>query len=398
MPLEMLDLPLELIELIVDRLPDDDSLRSCCLVASIFRRRCQQRLWCSLHLQVRVSRHAGGSRGRSRTYTEIAAILNTSPHLAGYVTKVYMHLSRMSNWANQELAAESILRRLTHVRKARISGSRTCSTEHALVAEVLDWTLEILRAHGMMARLLLHRVKLPLDVLCRVLRSAPSIDFGATSVAHSSSISSPSTSGSPPGCAMKTLQVVRSPAVAALLLRPEFAPYTSSLGVLSFEVVVRKESNRSNFALCFLAAQTLEFIHLGFLDKTVSDDAGSVLPSHLPPLRHLVVSFHTHHGGATWLPPPFLMSLLSSSSAPTLAHITLNFIPKPAEDITRIFYPDNALSELDRALDIHPTVKRVSWHVVHLGPANFKEVSAALRRALRKSSAKGLLVIKGLSM
>ncbi|KAJ7052249.1 hypothetical protein C8F01DRAFT_1261962 [Mycena amicta] len=251
MSVGIVNLPLELIELIVDELPDYDSLRSCCFVASIFRIRCQKRLWAWLRLSPRAS---FGSRWR--TYTEIAAILDVYPHLAAYVTRVNIVLpDKNTPWysADHEVAAESILRRLTRIRETTIIGVEY-SFGVAAITEVLDRALQILRAHGTMAQLMLYSVqRLPLDIMHRVLSSAPSIVLLETGVADSSSIPSPSARRSLPGSGpIETLRVESSPTVTALLLRPEFAPYTNSLKKLSFDV--RKQSKASNFALCFLSA------------------------------------------------------------------------------------------------------------------------------------------------
>ncbi|KAJ7052271.1 hypothetical protein C8F01DRAFT_1171503 [Mycena amicta] len=366
----MVDLPLELIELIVDQLPDDDSLR----------------LWSSLRL---------GSWRPWRTYTEIAAILDACPHLAGYVTKVSISLHR---WAN-EVVTESVLRRLTHLREVTIAGRPDFSKEDALVAEVLDRILNTLRAHGTMTQLALRHVrKLPLDVMHRILITAPSLDLVSTSVELSPSI--PSASGSlPRSRPTESLRLRNSGTVARLLLLPEFAPYyANSLKNLSSHVNQRLEG--SNVALCFLAAQTLESIVLHFLNYTLSHDLGSVLPSHVPCLRHLTLGLPARHGVA-WIPPPCLINVLFPSCAPVLACITLDLQgPKESHhfpiDYTRIFHPD-VLMELDDASSAHPALERLHWCIYrHLGshPTNLDTVSAALRPALPASSAKGLLVIE----
>ncbi|KAJ7052263.1 hypothetical protein C8F01DRAFT_1236578 [Mycena amicta] len=393
MPVGIVNLPLELIELIIDELPDRDSLRSCCFVASIFRIRCQKRLLAWLRLSPRAS---FGSRWR--TYTEIAAILDVYPHLAAYVTRVNIVLpDKNTPWysADHEVAAESILRRLTHIRETTIIGVEYSIQEVPVITEVLDRALEILRAHGTMTQLLLQSVqRLPLDIMHRVLSSAPSIVLLETGVADSSSIPSPSARRSLPGSGpIETLRVERSSTVTALLLRPEFAPYTNCLKKLSFDV--RKQSKASNFALCFLATRTLECLDLSFVEHRLAHDTGSALPSHLPCLRQLALTFYPHQDDIRrqWIPPPFLISALSPSGAPVLARITINLIFPTA--YAEIFDPD-VLMELDEAFSAHPALENVHWSIffeLFSHPALFATVSAALQRALPKSSAKGYRLV-----
>ncbi|KAJ7069505.1 hypothetical protein C8F01DRAFT_1112996 [Mycena amicta] len=397
MPVEN-DLPLEIIELIVDELPDDASLRSCSLVASIFRLPCQKRLLCSFQLSYHT-----GLWGRWRTYAEAAAILDAYPHFAGYVTTVYMHFPEMrTDWADNEVAAQSVLRRLTLVRTAEITGELGATTDFAAIAQVLDRVLDTLRVHGTMTRLVLHQFhELPLDVIRRVLISAPSLAFLSTTVVNTSSI--PSASGFLPGSRkrIQTLRIGGNQNIAALLLLPEFASYTSSLRELSFDI--EGHLRESNFALCASAAQTLEYIAISFLYHTLSHDASNFLPAQLPALRQLAITFFTHHsesGNANdWLPLSFLISVLSTSRAPALNHITIRLSTRTQNispnQYAHIFRPD-LLRELDNVLVGHPALRQIHCSVQFSpdrDPTRLDTFSSALHCALPKSSAKGLLVI-----
>ncbi|KAJ7068841.1 hypothetical protein C8F01DRAFT_624437 [Mycena amicta] len=397
MSLTIVDLPFELIELIVDQLPDNDSLRSCCLTASILRLPCQKRLLRSLRLSYRA-----GFPGW-RTYTEVAAVFDASPPLAGYVTSVFILFAGARNeWDHHKAAAESVLRRLTHVRTAEIRGAGISPRfDKGLIVEVLDSVLDILRTHGTMSQLGFHRVHgIPLDVMRRVFTSAPSLTFrDATSVEDSSSPSLLSVGSLPGRGLFETLQVGVCPTVTALLLRPEFAPYTNSLRNLSF--YAEKQSEGSNFALCFLATQTLQCIELIFPYKTLAHDPASMLPSHLPSLRRLLLTLHNNRFFPTWKPPYFLLSLLSPSNAPVLTDIALelSFSPPhaiPVDGYTGIILASPLMEMLDTAFVGHPALERVHWSVLFPPKVKLDTFSAALHRALPKSSARGLLLIEDL--
>ncbi|KAF7302339.1 hypothetical protein HMN09_00867500 [Mycena chlorophos] len=81
-------IPPELINAIVEHIPDDASLRSCCLAASIFRSPCQKRLFHSLSLHL----PSGGGTSDRKPFHALAKRFEENPHLTSLVKHLSLHL------------------------------------------------------------------------------------------------------------------------------------------------------------------------------------------------------------------------------------------------------------------------------------------------------------------
>lgn len=271
------DLPPELIEAIVEAVPDDspESLQYVCLVASIFRVPCQKKLL--HHLQIAHSilpQTYVTPIGRRHSYEEITAFLDDHPHVALYVTRVTVFFTgQASKWSGPEhkSAAESVLGRLTRIREAEFCAEAFYDAARSFsTAEVFEWSFDILRGHGTLQRLRVKSIaNLPADVMCRIFHSAPALEISTTTVADFDSSFSPSPGLSARG-AIKTLKLAgNNRLVETLLLRPEFSPLTNSLKnlivLLGLSVDSQTPNNLSPFALTFLASETLEYIDIAFV-------------------------------------------------------------------------------------------------------------------------------------
>nr|GAT48292.1 predicted protein [Mycena chlorophos] len=138
----LVDIPPELIDAIVEHIPDVASLKSCSLVSPIFRFPCQKRLHHSLDL---IFAGPDSQRDPRRTLEAVSRRFEESPHLAGFVTRLFVQL--VSPWCgadNQSVSARLVFDVIGQVKKAKIVAPghgplSWSSSPPGLQSAVLEW-------------------------------------------------------------------------------------------------------------------------------------------------------------------------------------------------------------------------------------------------------------------
>nr|GAT48295.1 predicted protein [Mycena chlorophos] len=173
-------IPPELIEAIVEHVPDVASLKSCSLVSPIFRFPCQKRLHPSLHLEF----VGPDSQRYRRTSEAVSRRLEESPHLASFITHLTLEIITPWNGPDDQSAfARRVFARLGHVKKTRIFGGRLggaiwsslwSSLPPDLESAVLDW-LAHRGSTEPLQELLLANISLPEAALPVIFSAAASL-------------------------------------------------------------------------------------------------------------------------------------------------------------------------------------------------------------------------------
>ncbi|KAJ7069530.1 hypothetical protein C8F01DRAFT_516567 [Mycena amicta] len=238
----------------------------------------------------------------------------------------------------------------------------------------------------------------------RIFSAAPNLDLTGVSVEADKS-SAPARQVEPL-VSIRRLSAHNSDSAIALLLQPEFVPYTRSLKNL-FIPLYSTTALAVLSPLCLAAAETLECIQ--FNDPSCDDWAvirepqlGFHLPPRLPRLGHLSLTIdhwcrYAEDFYPLWLFSDILLSGLSPSTTPVLTHLAIHLILHVGygtEDSAEVL-----MQALDNAFVCHPTLATVHWSYrvapAPLGAREEKRLCLAfyeiLRNALPQASAKGLL-------
>ncbi|KAJ7052327.1 hypothetical protein C8F01DRAFT_1164993 [Mycena amicta] len=412
-------LPPELIELIVERVDDVASLKSLSLTTSAFRIPCQKYLLQYLHLSL-VAYDPRRGKYLHKTYAEVDARFEHYPHLAGYVSQLFIDVDIWSGADKDELdagvrAAGAALHRLTNVKNLTILSSVLPDLWEAwdrlplgLTDAVLYW-LELV-GHGSPTGTLrdltvANIARFSPAAIQRFLAAAPSVTLEQLTVIEEDAAEGQASIPAKEHRSVERLSIHGSPSVTALFLRPEFLTYAHSLRALtlglgvSFDAVVE---------LCSANADTLEYLHLHssntfqVLDEETTTNLALRLGSPLSRLRHLCVSLSSHYleqhtDSVSIVLPAFL--------TPAFTHLTLDvpIIPKHnAGVVQKHTFSDRLLSAFDTALCEHPALTTVCWRPdirVFPGdrtkPMHFSAFCKAITEGMPGAFAKGLFVFSG---
>ncbi|KAF7307199.1 hypothetical protein MIND_00513500 [Mycena indigotica] len=353
-------LPLEIYGCIVDEIPGSDicSLRECSLAASVFRRLCQERLFSDLWINLgtptydmrETDLYLDGDRYKYRPRA-INEMLDESPHLADYFATVCVSLPNLSSsWAEHEPDMRRLLQRLTSIHTMTIEGRYPAPK--ALTIVVIQWLLDIFQAHKELEYLKYRRTDITSSLLRQSLGAATELTFREVGVfkdVDGNSLPSISTPTKPP---LTELNIIKSPAICALLAQPSFGPYLWEVCDLYQNDIERDDI----LPPCFAVAATLERLQCYFDDlETVPS-----FPASLPRLRELVFSMPRH----SYDLPAVLVNLLAQGGVPSLVNLELRlklYAVFP-DKLERQFQAQATLyKEFDDAIVMHPTLKAVEW-------------------------------------
>ncbi|KAJ7052304.1 hypothetical protein C8F01DRAFT_1171713 [Mycena amicta] len=393
----MVSLPTELIELIIGNISDFRTLKSACLAASVCRRACQIRLHSSLDL-------GSPDDHRCRTYPEAAKHFGASPHLAGYVTALLIHLPSQAADNIIGAAAGRVLCRLTGVRTATIvgpskNGPRWTELAPGVTTAVVDWLAWIPK----LQQLTLWNVdQLPPPVLHRILVASKSLIVFDVSF-EDATVSPLLAPAEHVSTGPERLSASGSGGIYALLVLPEFQQYTQSLRSLTMYFDHELEAE-----VCSLATGNLEGIELYFNELIESPHIR--FPTCLPHVRDLLFTLSDFQlrWNVDWL-PTVLDALLPERATPALTTITFRVRIYVSDASVSVYTLSAPLMEnMDDLIVAHPALTAVYWvcdiilfvgHPNEDAPAHFAAFSGAVRRALPKALDKGLLSIeKGLAI
>ncbi|KAF7294303.1 hypothetical protein HMN09_01159300 [Mycena chlorophos] len=400
---ELIDAIVELLRLPNGRL-DQTSLKSCCLVASAFREPCQRRILQYLEMSCEEENASGGKL----TLARVAACLARSPHLASYVTKLYVWVvprDKASRW-DEGFPAE-LLGRLTNVRVCELVCAYVDICWNDLPvgfsAAVLDWltlqrgTMRVLGIYDQMA-------DIPLPALHRIFAAAPKLRLETSTMEQGPvQLSDVLIAAEGLPVILQDLTLVDDPFTAALVRHPGFARYFRNL-----RSVVLSEPF-ATLPLLSLAAGTLECLELRYEDLHRRGNSPPFTFPHLPRLSQLTIAgLMIGLGGPQSPPGAYERSRASLTTLglniPSLTHITFQILTHFTARLIQhhpttcpCLVPAAGLGQLDDVLSAHPTLTAVRVTLQDAGEVkdiHFNGFEASLKTAFAKVVAKGMLEVK----
>ncbi|KAF7345334.1 hypothetical protein MSAN_01910300 [Mycena sanguinolenta] len=302
-------LPPELVQTIVAEVDDIPSLKACALAASMFCNASQRILFRSFTLEPIL-------------VPASSTILEESPHIASYITRLSIQLGTYIDDASNERLSQNLQKnfanlKLANVRQCIMNGSFHCPKQTpTFVPALLDFLLRqpLCELHVSSA------VQVAPATILRLLTAAPVISFSEVYIEKHSK---------------------------ALLDRAQYTPIVEDLFVDSdarevYEIVVQSES----------LANTLRRLSIEYLDPR---RPGMTIPP-LPLLHSFQFSLLFLNNGKRWL-SDLILSVMSTS--PLLADIVISFLVNKRVGVR----PSGALETLDAALAVHPMRPTILWRL-----------------------------------
>ncbi|KAJ6457250.1 hypothetical protein C8R45DRAFT_564868 [Mycena sanguinolenta] len=349
----MESLPQELVNAIVREIDDTPSLKACALAGLIFRDACQRVLLSSLTLK---NENAGAAQ----------AFLAESPHVATYITRLEIQFFK-GRLTEAKLHAvqqhiQNVIGQLTNVHHCIMAGTLNGDSTPAFMSAVLD----LLARQPLRELNVRHLSRIPLDIILRLLASAPAVTFFfvLTDSAPCPSVLDNSQ------CPLELEDLFVGPFTASEI--PDLLVHlqSKSLRRLSF---FNTADNDAQLELINTAACTLEHLYLGGC-------ADSFIPPPLPSLR----SFSFDH------PCSVDIILAVVRVSPLLTDIMIfisSLIP-------------GTLTTLDVALAAHPKHLIIRWRI-NVGhchkdgqESKFVELATNIRAGMPKTFQQGRIVLE----
>ncbi|KAJ7157364.1 hypothetical protein C8R46DRAFT_1355706 [Mycena filopes] len=254
----MATLPQELVDAIIHEIDDVPTLKACCLAGFMFRRTSQRMLWRSFTLSTR----------NSGTFPDLSALLDESPHIAGYIHTLNANFARFEPEQTQSFL--EILSKLEHLHSCTISYIFSAHRFAESHPEFLSTFYDFLARQPLCELRVNSTGLLSSDVFLRLLTMAPVISWRDIQVAEEET---PQRQPHLPKLRDLTLGI-NTKGIDEMLAQPELREYTRHL--------LRLTLNRDpSCKLIFTAASTLKHIGFNILGTTHSDTQDA----HLPPVQ-----------------------------------------------------------------------------------------------------------------
>nr|GAT48666.1 predicted protein [Mycena chlorophos] len=429
-------IPSELIDAIVEHIPDDASLRSCCLAASIFRSPCQKRLFHSLSLHL----PSGGGTSDRKPFHALAKRFEENPHLASLVKHLSLYFPAIrrpiffgtvgdptvyrSDPPRPELYHQSgtvdvvraVFKHLENVEQVHI-GSSGGDSWNALPLQlepvVLDWlircgnnrNLSQLTIQGIndipeaALPILLHAARVLFLWSCEL---EPKAQLEDSESICRVALQAPAN--------LKQLEIDGSRSTLVRSTAPgakDLVSHLTYLSLVTFEI--HRDFFESLVKLCACSSETLECLQLWIM-RGINAEHKALVESQftktLPHLQHFMM-----HSGLPSSPDHdlwILQTIISPVVAPSLTKITVILSKEeadPAGDnaLGRFRFDRDATWALRALYDEfaagHPTLQQICWHprMYRYGQPeeeerrDFDEFCAGMRAAMPRAHAKGLL-------
>ncbi|KAJ7036927.1 hypothetical protein C8F04DRAFT_1180950 [Mycena alexandri] len=349
-------IPQDLIKVIVSCLEDRESLEASSLVSSAFCEPSQRILLSSLTL---ADHHHPGPP----TYVAASTLLEESPHIASYITRLCIELPGPTATPGALQALQQILGKLENVDSCIVAG------ETRLKWKNIDGTL-ILSLHNFISRVSLQQLhvlridKIPLAVFVKLLEAAPLLAFSCTTVsakeADLSAVPAPQSR-----VPERLILEMGAHGICDLLARPELAGFTAGLKDLK---VMPHYARIGSAGLAGSAASTLTHLRLDFTGLVMRTIAMPPLPA----LTSLDVSVLFGGNSESWFRQS-LSPMLSSTASHALAVVTISFFPIVTQLYSVLNLHPGLTSMLDSLLMAHPGNPRITWR-----PSFFSERDSAV--------------------
>ncbi|KAJ7831550.1 hypothetical protein B0H13DRAFT_1915400 [Mycena leptocephala] len=371
----------ELIDAIVEQVDCKKSLKACALAASSFRGASQRILLRFFTLKGSRAHGAPGSRNPAN-HSAVYALLTESPHIAPYISDLKIVFPSAPTPPEEVDSLKRVLAKLTKVKRCIITGIYISKNHQgtgwgdlvkALSSPLLDFI-----SRQSLRELHIQCIILPLEVLLRLLMSAPTVSLYFAYLSKPSSRSKKSKkpaaiSNLPSAATLESLILAEDEGVSKVLAGSDFAAYTANLRRLA--VTMRTQSSA---AMISAAAPTLEHLRIYCHDAEVGMQLSAILS--LPQLRSLDVALHLEQRDASWL--PFLEEVI-------VTYFSGSFKTPDALD-----YP-SVLRKLEKLLLSRSTPPRIRWRVELSSKEFFAQITNSMPQLMPKLHAAGKVVVEG---
>ncbi|KAJ7134025.1 hypothetical protein C8R43DRAFT_1022216 [Mycena crocata] len=354
-------IPQELVEVIVDEVHDESSLKACALVSSCFLSASQRNLFRSLTLDT----------GRTPEWCNRLA---ESPHIALHISALAIQLDHL--FIDGAPGLEELLDKLDNVRRCTIRGSST-HTWKAMIT-VTQPLLKFIQRQIFSELHLLYILELPRSTLAFLLSSAARLSFYYVTV-------DPQNTGTvhPPPRTQNPKTVLLADDAEKLLdifTSPEFLPHVANLRQLGLSPFHDEKYNA-----VFASATMLERIRFNCRFNCIVFP----LPTH-PTLRFVDIIINL--GLDSRLLQSFI-TLLDSASI-SLVEISVTFNAGYSTSRTPLQPP--TMAALSAMLPGNRTdLPRIRWRIpVEIGAAALRDFTPAMQLALPAWHAQGKLVFE----
>ncbi|KAJ7623844.1 hypothetical protein DFH06DRAFT_757364 [Mycena polygramma] len=383
--------PQELLDAIVEDVHDVPALKACSLAASVFRQTSQRILLSCLTLLPEAA--------SERSYGATRSLLDESPHIASYITRMHLDISDEISSIDIENLIQ-ILKQLTNVERCALSTSRRFGADdwkgplgHLFSEAILEFLMRQ-PLHNLSVRM---AFGIPAPVFFRLMMTAPNIDLGPISVQWPE----PKDLLGIPSSQTSTLKCLAfghtSESAAELLDHPTFAFHTAALNDLTLTLSTHKVYGHK---IIYYAAHTIEHIRIAMGDNP---PAMPSLPT-LPALRYLEVRQDLRN----FVPclqrfVETITTFLASSNEITELFVLICVDRRPEYDFLSRPDPqpedfaEDLLLSLDNIFMAYPTSPSITWHFKSLEKSVAEDAVApdfvtALQRGLPKMLEAGRLV------
>ncbi|KAJ7162745.1 hypothetical protein C8R43DRAFT_991279 [Mycena crocata] len=376
-------IPPELIDAIVEKVVDEESLKACALTASTLRYTSQRILLRTVTVDDRV--------GQPRTYSALCSLLEESPHVATYIRRLYMFFSE-STGPSERSSVRQLLSQLKNVRRCTIGeGDHAYSTVvpwSGFVSMDMPAIIAFLQQQELVELNVWHFKGLSSTLVAIFACAAQSVSFFCVD-ADLEVDPTPSISH------LNQLVIsLHSSSVSRILGQPTFAFCTANVRRLGLNT----ESDTT--AVQSSVAATLE--HLRLNCETVRNTFPLLPP--LPALRSVDLAMRWNAKREPWL-VKILTSILISAP-PTFEEISV-ILPRIHAMSERHLLQPAAATALRIALnscdsDKWPTLRwRIPWEPPQHAVANarfFDEFAVSVQTGLPRLHARGKLVVERYSV
>ncbi|KAJ7861611.1 hypothetical protein B0H13DRAFT_1900451 [Mycena leptocephala] len=383
----------ELIDAIVEQVDGKKSLKACALAASSFRGASQRILLRSFTLKGSRAYGAPGSRNPAN-HSAVYALLTESPHIAPYISDLKIVFPSAPTPPEEVDSLKRVLAKLTKVKRCIITGIYISKNHQgtgwgdlvkALSSPLLDFI-----SRQSLRELHIQCIILPLEVLLRLLMSAPTVSLYFAYLSKPSSRSKrskkPAAIGNLPSAAtLESLILAEDEGVSKVLAGSDFAAYTANLRRLA--VTMRTQSSA---AMISTAAPTLEHLRIYCHDAEVGMQLPAILS--LPQLRSLDVALHLEQRDAPWFIST-ISDIFSAGSA-SLEEVIVTYFSGSFKMPDALDYP-SVLRKLEKLLLSRSTPPRIRWRVELSSKEFFAQITSSMPQLMPKLHAAGKVVVEG---
>ncbi|KAJ7453759.1 hypothetical protein FB451DRAFT_1280741 [Mycena latifolia] len=378
-------LPQELLDAIVGEVDDVSALKSCSLAGSLMRDTSQRILLSSLKLTTAYLPPRWPADPQRPNYREAVRLLEDSPHIAEYITRLTIELSQLHEHIQ---SLQQVLSKLGNVRRCIVGGGSDDFQWEDLPPSFASALLEFLQRQPLRELYVNNIEGLPASVVGQLVGAVAVLSFYFVELYRQDEIPS---QAAPKVFAVEHLILGGgSEDICAMMLRPEFVVGVASLRSLS----IPPDDFYNAGALIRAASGTLQYLRLDA--EAIWDDLTFSLPR-LPELQSLKfgLDFGDHAN------PSFLdtvTGVLTPNASPLLAEITISLYRLWEEGVEHpLSLGAEFMTKLDTALAAHPGAPHLRWRFdfhVDDGAQEFDAFAEKVRRGMRTAEGAGRLALE----